>query len=317
MTTTTTAARLVRHGEPLRVEDVVLPAPGPDEVLVTMAYAGVNPVDRYGAEGRVAADGPLPRTLGLEGAGRVAGRPVLVYGHGVGTRRDGLWAGAAVVPAAAVVDVPEGVDLAQAAAVGVAGVTAWRVVTELGAVNPDDRVLVLGASGAVGSIAVAVARGLGAEVWGQTVRQENVPWITGRGAEQVVVAAADRLAAALGTWQPTVVVDPLGGGYTGAAVEAMAPHGRLVILGTSADPRGELPLQVLYRKGLTLRGYGGLLEPDDVMARAIRAALQALAEDRLEVVVDEVLPLAEVNGALARLAAHGVRGKLVLDLATA
>ncbi|MGH9091671.1 MAG: quinone oxidoreductase family protein [Acidimicrobiales bacterium] len=312
---TTTAARLVRHGDPLRVAEVALPEPGPDEVLVAMAYAGVNPVDRYGAEGRVAADGPVPRTLGTEGVGRVAGRPVLVYGHGVGTRRDGLWAGAAVVPAAAVVDLPEGVDAVPAAAMGVAGVTAWRVVTELGGVTPDDRVLVLGASGGVGSVALSVARGIGAEVWGQTVRRENVAWITGRGARRVVVGAADRLVAAVGGWQPTVVVDPLGGGYTGAAIEAMAPHGRLVILGTSAGPRGELPLQALYRKGLTISGYGGLIEPEDVMARAVRAALQALADGRLHVPVDDVVPLAEVNGALRRLAGHGVRGKLVLDLA--
>jgi NADPH:quinone reductase len=310
----TTAARLVRHGDPLEVVDVVLPEPAPDEVLVDLAFAGVNPVDRYGAEGRVAADGPLPRTLGTEGVGRVAGRPVLVHGRGVGTRRDGLWAGAAVVPAAALVDVPPGVDLEQAAAMGVAGVTAWRVVTELGGATAADRILVLGASGGVGSIAVSVARGLGAEVWGQTVRDESVPWITDRGADRVVVAEAGSLAAAVADWQPTVVIDPLGNGYTGAAVEAMAPDGRLVIFGTSAGPTGKLPLQALYRKGLTVRGYGGLLEPDDVMVAAIRTALQALADGRLDVAVDQVVPLADVNGALHRLASRGVRGKLVLDL---
>lgn len=311
----TTAARLVRHGEPLRVEEVALPEPGPDEVLVELAYAGMNPVDRYGAEGRVAADGPVPRTLGTEGVGRVAGRPVLVHGYGVGTGRDGLWAGAAVVPAAALVDVPEGVDLVAAAAMGVAGVTAWRVVTELGGVTADDRVLVLGASGGVGSIAVSVARGLGAEVWGQTTRDDNVRWIADRGAGRVVVAAADRLAEATADWEPTVVIDPLGDGYTGAAVEAMAPRGRLVIFGTSADPRGELPLQALYRKGLVIRGYGGLIEPDEVVAGAIADALRALVDGRLQVPVDGVVPLADVNGALERLASHGVRGKLVLDLA--
>jgi NADPH2:quinone reductase len=166
----------------------------------------------------------------------------------------------------------------------------------------------------VGSIAVSVASRLGAEVWGQTVRDESVPWIAHRGADRVVVADADGLAAAVAEWQPTVVIDPLGNGYTGAAVEAMAPQGRLVILGTSANPVGELPLQALYRKGLTIRGYGGLLEPDHVMATAIRAALQALADGRLEVAVDQVVPLADVNGALGRLASRGVRGKLVLDL---
>src|SRR4051794_15161097 len=104
------AARLHRHGKPLRVEDVDLPDPGEGEVRVELRFAGVNPVDRYAAEGRVAADAPLPRTLGGEGSGLLDGTPVLVTGGGVGTIRDGVWAGAAVVPETAVVPLPDGVD---------------------------------------------------------------------------------------------------------------------------------------------------------------------------------------------------------------
>lgn len=312
--TRTTAARLVRPGEPLRVEEVDLPDPLAGEVVVTLSYGGVNPVDRYGALGRVATDGPVPRTLGTEGSGRVQGRPVLIRGHGLGTRRDGLWAGAAVVPAAALIDVPEGVELAPAAAMGVAGLTAWRVVTEIGQVVADDRVLVLGANGGVGSIAVSVAHRLGATVWGQTMDADNAEWLAARGTDHVVVAGAGELAAAMAEFAPTVVIDPLGDGFTGAAIEALAPHGRLVIFGTSAGPTGALPLQSLYRKGLTVLGYGGLIEPDEVLAKALKEALQALADGRFEVPVEGVLPLTEVNDALSRLASRGARGKLVLDL---
>lgn len=294
-----------------------LAEPGPGEVVVTLAYAGVNPVDRYGALGSVATDGPVPRTLGTEGAGRVQGRAVLIRGHGVGTRRDGLWAGAAVVPEAALTDVPEGVDLTAAAAMGVAGLTAWRVVTEIGQVGAEDRVLVLGSNGGVGSIAVSVAHRLGATVWGQTMDAGNAEWLAARGADHVVVAGAGELATATSDLAPTVVIDPLGDGFTGASIEALAPHGRLVIFGTSAGPTGELPLRSLYRKGLTVLGYGGLIEPDEVLAKALEAALQALADGRFEVPVDAVLPLAEVNGALSRLASRGARGKLVLDVSSA
>ncbi len=101
----------------------------------------------------------MPRTLGTEGAGTTDGCPVMARGLGIGTTRDGLWATAAVVPRAALIDVPGGVDLAAAAAMGVAGVTAWRVVTELAQVKPDDTVLVLGATGGVGSIIVSAAEG--------------------------------------------------------------------------------------------------------------------------------------------------------------
>ncbi|HUA94636.1 MAG TPA: zinc-binding alcohol dehydrogenase family protein [Acidimicrobiales bacterium] len=312
--TRTTAARLVAHGEPLRVEAVDLAEPGPGEVVVTLAYAGLNPVDRYGALGAVAPQGPVPRTLGTEGTGRVEGRAVLIRGHGLGTSRDGLWAGAAVVPEAALTDVPDGVDLSAAAAMGVAGLTAWRVVTEIGQVGAKDRVLVLGSNGGVGSIAVSVADRLGATVWGQTMDAQNTEWLAQRGADHVVVGGAEELARATGDFAPTVVIDPLGGAFTGASIEALAPHGRLVIFGTSAGPTGELPLRSLYRKGLTVLGYGGLIEPDEVLAKALEASLRALADGRFEVPVETVLPLTQVNDALSRLASRGARGKLVLDV---
>ncbi|MHB1583221.1 MAG: quinone oxidoreductase family protein [Acidimicrobiales bacterium] len=308
------AARLIEHGQPLVVEEVDLAQPSDGEVVVTLAYGGVNPVDRYGALGRVAPDGPLPRTLGSEASGRVDGRPVLVRGHRLGTARDGLWAEKAVVPAAAVTALPERVSLEAAAAMGVAGVTAWRTVTEKAQVGPDDRVLVLGAGGGVGSIAVSVARSLGATVWGQTGSAEKVDWIRQRGAVEVVVADAASLAELARPLRPTVVLDPLGDGFFGAAVELLEPRGRLVLYGTSADPTGEVPLQLLYRKGLTVYGYGGLIEPDDVLAEHLEVALQALADGLLEVVVDRLLPLAEVNRAFDLLVDREVRGKVLLDL---
>ena len=67
------AARLHVPGQPVVVEEVDVAIPGDDDVVVEMAFAGVNPVDRYIAEGRVAPDGPLPRTLGMEGTGRLSG----------------------------------------------------------------------------------------------------------------------------------------------------------------------------------------------------------------------------------------------------
>lgn len=313
---TISAARLVRHGAPLQVEVSDLPEAEPGEVVVDLRYAGVNPIDRYGAEGRVATDAPVPRTLGSEAAGWVAGRPVAVRGHGIGTTRDGVWATAAVVPAAALVPVPDGVDLQVAACMGVAGVTAWRAVTELGQVGADDRVLVLGASGAVGSIALSVVRGIGATAWGQTGRSAAASWIRERGAAHVVVGGAEAVADAARTLAPTVVVDPLGGSFTGAAIEVMAQRGRLVLLGTSAAPRGEVPLQALYRKGLTVHGYGGLIEDDAVVAHHMADAMQAALSGLLEVVVGEVVPLADVNHALDALAGRRVLGKVVLDLAS-
>ena len=307
------AARLERHGQELQVREVELAQPGDGEVLVQIAFAGVNPVDRYTAQGRVAPDGPLPRTLGGEGAGTVDGRRVLIRGHGLGTARDGLWAAAAVAPHAALIDIPDGVGLAEAAAMGIAGVTAWRCVTELGQVSGSDTVLVLGASGGVGSVIVSAAHALGARVVGQTGRAAKRDWVAGCGADDVIVADESSLADALRQIRPTVVFDPLGGPFTGIAIEALAPRGRLVLFGTSAGPVGAVPLQLFYRNSLRLFGYGGLIESDETMAAAITAALNAQAAGQLSVPIDSVVPLQDVNDAFARLERRDVRGKLVLD----
>ncbi len=164
------------------------------------------------------------------------GRPVMVRGYGIATVRDGLWASAAVVPRAALIEIPGGVELAEAAAMGDAGITAWRTVTELAQVTDADTVLVLGASGGVGSIVVPAASDIGATVVGQTGNEGDRDWVSGRGADHVVVTDASGLADAVASFRPTVVLDSLGGDFTGAAIEALQPRGRLVLTGTSAVP---------------------------------------------------------------------------------
>jgi NADPH:quinone reductase len=311
---TVRAARLVAHGRHPEVREVELGEVGAGEVVVEMAYAGVNPIDRYLALGQVAPDGPLPRTLGVEGVGRLDRRWVAVRGYGLGATRDGLWAQAAVVPRAAVVDVPDGVDPVAAAGAGVAGATAWRTVTELARVTPDDLVLVLGASGGVGSMIVTLARSIGARVWGQTGREGKAAALRARGARPVIAGTPGDLAGGLAGTAPTVVFDALGGDFTGAAIEALSPGGRLVLVGTSAGADGLVPLRDLYRKGLSVLGYGGLIEPPDALRQGIVGALEALRVGTMEVAVDSVLPLGDVSSALDRLARRAVEGKLVLDL---
>jgi NADPH:quinone reductase len=312
------AARVQAHGKPLMVDEVDTARPGDDEVVVEMAYAGVNPIDRYIAEGRVAPDSPLPRTMGMEGAGRLAGdgQPVLVHGGGLAMKRDGTWAEQVVAPRSAVTAIPPGVDLVQAAGMGVAGVTAWRTATEQARVTADDRVLVLGASGGVGSMLVSLCSSLGARVWGQSGNPDKAAFITAQGAEEVVTAAASELVAAVEPLAPTVIFDALGAGFSAAAIEALTPFGRLVSFGVSAGPMAEINMQMLYRKGLTVYGYGGLVEPPERMEEGKVAALAALAEGRIRVAIAEVLPLSRVNDAFTALVDRAVSGKIVLDLGT-
>jgi NADPH2:quinone reductase len=196
---------------------------------------------------------------------------------------------------------------------GIAGLTAWHVV-ELGEVGPGDRVLVLGASGGVGLPTVSLVASTGAVVWGQTGQAAKAEAVRAMGAAEVVVTGADGLAAALRELAPTVVVDPLGDGFTAAALGAMAPDGRLVIFGTSAGAEAPLPLQQLYRSGLRVLGYAGLRLTTEQRRAGLSAALAALADGRLRIRIDRELALDGVDEAFRLLTDRAVTGKIVLAL---
>ncbi|HEX4010867.1 MAG TPA: zinc-binding alcohol dehydrogenase family protein [Solirubrobacteraceae bacterium] len=311
---TVRAARLIAHGEPLRVEEVALPELRDGEVRVRLRYGGVNPIDRYGALGRVGPDMPLPRTMGAEAAGELDGRPVLVAGEGLGGARDGVWAQAAVVPREAVTDVPAGVAPEQAAAMGIAGLTALNCVRDLARVSAEDRVVVLGASGGVGSMIVSLADTAGATVWGQTGSAAKAAGIEEDGADRVIVGGPEEIAGPLAEFQPTVVFDPLGDGFVAPVVEAMAPRGRIVSFGVSAGAEVTFNLQLVYRKMVSLLGYGGGQLTPEERRPGLEAALEAVRAGALRVRVDEVLPLDQVNEAFQRLADRRVQGNLLLNL---
>jgi NADPH2:quinone reductase len=316
MTDTVRAARLYRHAEPLVIEDVELRAPAAGEVRVELEFAGVNPVDSYVAAGRVNPDAPLPRTLGSEAAGAVDGRPVLVAGEGLGFARDGLWARAAIVPEQAVTALPEGVQPRDAAVIGGAGLTALNVVRDLAAVTADDRVLVLGASGGVGTMIVSLAHAAGATVWGQTGTEAKTAAIIEQGADRAIVAGPDELGERITEFEPTVVFDPLGGGFIAPVIAATAVRGRVVSFGTSAGADVTFNLQQLYRKMISLLGYAGMQLSRDERRPGLERALRALADGSIKVRIDSLLALEDVNEAFSRLASRSVEGKLVLDLAS-
>lgn len=307
------AVRVTDHERPVAVQTVPIDASATGEALVEMIYAGVNPVDSYTARGLVAPDAPLPRTLGGEGAGTLDGRNVLVAGAGLGVTRNGVWAQGVVAPELAVVPLPDGVDLQQAAAMGVAGLTAFHVVETVGRIGPDDRVLVLGASGGVGGPICSFAASTGARVVGQTGSTDKVAAIRESGASDVLVCDATGLTDAATELRPTVVVDPLGGAFTPAALAATQRRGRLVVYGTSAGPNVQLNLQQVYRNQLDILSYAGLILSPEERRDGLEKALRVLADGRMRIRIDRVLPLEQVADAFDLIANRGLSGKVLLD----
>jgi len=307
------AARLVEHDKPLAIEQIDLRTPADDEVLVELAYAGVNPVDRYNALGSVAPDGPVPRTLGGEASGHADGVAVVVSGGGLGSTRDGVFAEAAVVPRTSVIPIPDGVSLRDAATVGIGALTAFDVV-ELATITPGDRVLVLGGSGGVGLSVISYAASKGAQVWGQTGSAGKADAVRAMGASRAVVGDAAAVLDAGAELNPTVVLDSLGGEFTASAMKALLPRGRLVLFGTSAGSEAAVPLQQLYRKRLRVIGYGGMIATPDERLTGIVGALAAMARGDLRVGIGAEFELGEIEQAFATLADHTVAGKLLLRL---
>jgi len=261
----------------------------------------------------VASDGPLPRTLGEEATGLLDGEPVLVSCEGLGARRDGVFASAAVVPRAAIYPLPQGVALDAAAGLGVVGLTTWRVV-ELAEVRADDRVLVLGASGGVGQSVVSYAASKGARVWGQTGSRHKAEAITDAGAKEAVVTDAAGLLDAVRELAPTVVIDPLGGEFTSSALLALEPRGRHVLFGTSAGAEAKVQLQQLYRRQIQLRTYAGLTATREERREGLTHAIDEFAAGRLRVTVGRRVPLRSVNEAFAALRDREVVGKVIIEV---
>ena len=239
---------------------------GPIEIVAV----ALNPVDLAVAAGRFYGGHPsLPYVPGCEAVGRRDGELLYLFGERWGTGRDGFLVERVDFPPSLAVPVPDGLDDAVAPACGIAGIAGWLPVARRAPVRSDDRVLVLGATGTVGSVAVQAARELGAE---RVVAAGRDPARLRRalelGADAAVPLEGDdlptRLREACGGEGPTLVVDTLWGEPVRAATEAAAPEARIVHVGQSAGPEASLASAAVRGKRLSILGHSNFaLSPDE------------------------------------------------------
>ncbi len=203
--------------------------------------------------------------------------------------------------------------LRDAAAVGIVGLTAYRIV-EIAEIGPEDRVLVLAGSGAVGLAAISYAASKGAQVCGQTGNAGKADAIMAMGATRAIVTDAAGLTAAVRDFEPTAVLDSLAGDFTAAALAALVPRGRLVLFGGSAGAEGTIQLLQLYRKEQRILTYGGLNATTPERRAGIAGALAAIADGKLRIHVGAELDLDGVREAFALITGRKVTGKVILKL---
>lgn len=313
------AVRYTRYGPPevLRVDDVPTPRPGPGEVLVEVRAASVDAGELAFREGRLRAisRARFPRGLGGDFTGRVAALGAGVHGWSVEEEVWGLMphfafgaiADYVAVPERRLARAPGNLSLLDAAALPSSGTTALTALTDKAGLRSGERLLVRGATGGVGNVAVQLGKALGAHVTA-LAGARNLGWVTELGADAALDYRTTR-PRDLGRFD--VILDVVGTDL-GAYLARLDRRGRMVALAFDQD-------RVLTSMAAT--GLRAALSPRRMKlfsnnpSPARIAELTAYAEaGSIRPVVDTVYPISGIADAHRRLETGGVRGKLVIDL---
>ncbi|MFN2468714.1 MAG: zinc-binding alcohol dehydrogenase family protein [Gaiellaceae bacterium] len=313
------AAVLSELGRSPELGERPAPAAADGEVVLEVLAAPLNPLDIAVGSGRYfAGHPPVPYVPGSEAVGRRrdSGELVWAFGDGFGLRRDGTFAELAACSGEALVPVPDGAEPAVAAALGIAGLAGWLPLAWRAPVREDDRVLVLGATGTAGRVAVQVAKLLGAERVVAAGRDaERLERATEDGADATVQledaeGLGDRFREACGGDGPTLVFDPLWGRPALAALEAVAPGARVVQLGQSAGAEASVRSGLIRGKQLDILGHTNFAVPRDVLAQEYGKLVRHAVTGGITIDVEQV-SLDDVASAWERQA-QGSGRKLVL-----
>jgi NADPH:quinone reductase len=317
------------YGPPgvLRPEAVELAPPAAGEVRIRVLAAAVNHSDLEIRAGNWPVRGadPFPYVPGLEAVGEVVeagadpgpvgvGANVVTMMQGLGgvrAERPGGYAEHVTVDADAVAVIPADVDPLAVAAIGLAGVTAYEGLRRAGPVA-GMRVVVTGASGGVGSAAVALACALdAAEVIAVVSRPERVEYARSLGADRIVVSGRDDLAEALPRGSVDRVLDTVGGPVFGACVEALRDGGGLCSVGAVGGSQVTFNVDALLRPA-TLTGYGSESLDGPRLRDAVTTICTLLALDELALPEITQLPLEGAAAAHTLLEEHRVQGRVLL-----
>jgi NADPH:quinone reductase len=313
--------------EVLRPELVELPDAGPHEVRIRVFASAVNHADLEVRTGNwpVRGDHPFPYVPGLETVGEVVeagsdvasvavGANVVTMMQGLGgvrAERPGGYAEHVTVDADAVAVIPADVDPLAVAAVGLAGVTAFEGLRRAGPLA-GMRVVVTGASGGVGSAAVALACALeAAEVIAVVSRPERVEYVRSLGADRIVVSRDSDLGEALARRSIDRVLDTVGGSLFGPCVEALRPGGGLCSVGSVAGPQVVFNVDSLLLPA-TLTGYSSESLDGPGLRDSMTTICTLLALDELAVPEITQLPLDGAAAAHTLLEEHRTRGRVLL-----
>jgi putative PIG3 family NAD(P)H quinone oxidoreductase len=311
----------------LTLAEIADPVPGPTDVLVDVAAAGINNADLMQRRGNYAVPEGASPVLGLEISGTIAAVGAEVTEWRVGDRvcallSGGGYASRAVVPAAQVLPVPDGVDLVEAAGLPEAACTVYSNVGMIAGLRPGQSLLVHGGASGMGSHAIQWASALGARVFATAGSQAKLGAARGFGAELVIDHRnedfVERVLAHTDGAGVDVVLDLVGPSYLQRNIEVLAQNGRLVIIGSVGnEPDAPLPLGLLMRKRGSITSTTLRARPAAEKAAIVEAVRYnvwpMVAAGQIRPVIDRVLPLASAGDAHRAITAGETIGKVLLQ----
>jgi NADPH2:quinone reductase len=313
------AIQITEFGGPEVLHEAELPdpVPGPGQLLVDVATAGVNYADTHTVENSYISRSPLPMVPGAEVVGRTAdGRRVVALAD------SGGYAEKAVVQEDLAHDVPDEVPDAQALALVVQGVTAWHLLRTSARLAAGESVVVHAAAGGTGSLAVQLAREYGAgRIIATASSKEKRDLALELGADTAVDAGPeglkDRLIEANGGRGVDIVLEMTGAQVFDASLAALAPFGRLVTYGmASRTPAAPVQPAQLMGRSRSVVGFwlAHCLGRPGMYREPLAELLAMTAQGRLKPQVGGVYPLSDVARAHQDLRSRRTVGKLVLDV---
>jgi len=323
------AARIHQFGKPadsLTPADVSLPPPGPEEVVLDMLAAPINPADLNVIEGTYGDLPELPATIGNEGVGRVSsvglGVTGLKSGQLVLPMAFGTWCKQMLVPAANVVPLPDGLDIFQAAMLTVNPATAWRMLHDFVKLEPGDWVVQNAANSGVGRSVIQLARAMGWKTFNVVRRAELVEELTAAGGTVVVTEECDLrkdLKTLCGGVRPKLALNAVGGPSALNIANTLAQGGTMITFGAMSKQPLKIPNGLLIFKDLKFAGFWlnrWRKHAGNAVRQETYAAVAAhLKAGTLFTPVHETFPLSRVVEAVEAAGREQRGGKVLLDLA--
>ncbi|GCE13849.1 quinone oxidoreductase family protein [Tengunoibacter tsumagoiensis] len=306
----------------MHVEEIEIPRPSSGQVLIKVALAGVNYADALIRMGAYAFLPPLPHSLGFEVVGTIEEVGPDVANLQTGTRVVSLVMGGyaeyALANAHDVVVLPDEVSDAQAVMIPVQGQTAYLSL-KAAYIRQGDMVLVHSAAGGVGSIAVQLAKLLGAKlVIGTTTSAEKVDFIRSLGADAVVRTDesdwAEQVLKLTGGQGVQVLLETIGGPVGRQSIDCLAPFGRMVVYGSLTGQPTMFATQELIGKCASIIGYNTNIQSHEDQMRASQEILQAIISGQLRVIHESTFPLDQVSEAHKALLTGKTQGKVLLSM---